>query len=139
MEAVDVTVEVFNPAGIAEVPGVSLVAIGRGSRLVGVAGQVGRELDGSFAEGLAAQFAKALSNLAIALGAAGASTTDVLKMKVYVVGWHEELGGDLLEGALAFAEAGGVIDPPSAWTLVGVQSLFDHRCVVEVEALAILD
>ena len=132
-------VRVFNPEGIAEVPGVSLVAVGMGSRLVAVAGQVGRDLDGTWANGLAAQFAKALSNLSIALASAGASTTDVLKMTVYVVGWREEMGGALLEGAVSFAEAGGVIDPPSAWTLVGVHSLYEDRCLVEVEALAMLD
>jgi enamine deaminase RidA (YjgF/YER057c/UK114 family) len=133
-----VTVQLFNPEGIAEVPGVSLVAVGTGSRLVAVAGQVGRDLDGNWAEGIAGQFAK-LSNLSIALAAAGGSTTDVLKMTVYVVGWREEMGGELLEGALAFGAAGGSIDPPSAWTLVGVQALFDHRCLVEVETLAMLD
>ena len=132
-------VRVFNPEGITEVPGVSLVAVGTGSRLVAVAGQVGRDVDGVFADGLSAQFAKAMSNLSIALASAGASTTDILKMTVYIVGWREELAGDLLDGALAFAEAGGVIDPPSAWTLVGVQALYDHRCLVEVEALAVLE
>jgi enamine deaminase RidA (YjgF/YER057c/UK114 family) len=134
-----VTVRVFNPEGIAEVPGVSLVAVGTGTRFVAVAGQVGRDLDGTWAEGLAAQFAKALSNLSIALASAGASTTDVLKMTVYVVGWREDMGGALLEGAVSFAEAGGIIEPPSAWTLVGVQALYEDRCLVEVEALALLD
>ena len=132
-------VRVFNPEGVAEVPGVNLVAVGTGTQLVAVAGQVGRDLAGDFAQGLSAQFAKALSNLDIALAAAGASTTDVLKMTVYVVGWREELGGELLEGALAFAEAGGVVDPARAWTLVGVEALYDHRCLVEIEALAVLD
>jgi enamine deaminase RidA (YjgF/YER057c/UK114 family) len=132
-------VQVFNPEGIAEVPGVSLVAVGTGSRLVAIAGQVGRDLDGTWAEGLAGQFAKALSNLSIALASAGASAADVLKMTVYVVGWREEMGGALLEGALSFAEAGEIIDPPAAGTLVGVQSLYEDRRLLEVEALALLD
>jgi enamine deaminase RidA (YjgF/YER057c/UK114 family) len=134
-----VGVRVFNPEGIVEVPGVSLVAVGTGSRLVAVAGQVGRDVDGTWTEGLVAQFAKALSNLSIALASAGASTTDLLKMTVYVVGWREDMGGALLEGAVSFAEAGGIIDPPSAWTLVGVQGLYEDRCLVEVDALAMLD
>jgi enamine deaminase RidA (YjgF/YER057c/UK114 family) len=60
-------------------------------------------------------------------------------MTVYVVGWREELAGDLWQGAIAFAEQGGAIDPPAAWTLVGVQALADPRCLVEIEALAVLD
>jgi enamine deaminase RidA (YjgF/YER057c/UK114 family) len=112
---------------------------GTGSRFVAIAGQVGRDLDGTWAEGLGGQFAKALSKLSIALASAGASAADVLKMTVYVVGWREEMGGALLEGALSFADAGGLIDPPAAWTLVGVQSLYEDRCLVEVEALALLD
>ena len=133
------SVQLFNPEGIAEVPGVSLVAVGTGSRLIAVAGQTGRDVEGNFAAGLAAQFTKALSNLGVALTSAGASQSDVLKMTVYVVGWREEFAGALWEGALAFAEQGGVIDPPAAWTLVGVQALADPRCLVEIEALAILD
>ena len=132
-------VQRFNPEGVAEVPGVSLVAVGTGSRVVAIAGQVGRDPEGAFADGLSAQFSRALSNLSIALGAAGASMSDVLKATVYVVGWHEELTGELLEGAAAFAEAGGVVDPSPTWTLVGVQALYDPRCLVEVEALALLD
>ena len=131
-------VERFNPAGVAEVPGVSLVAVGTGSRLVAVAGQVGRDLDGNFADGLSAQFALALANLSLALKAAGASMADLLKMTVYIVGWREELAGDLLEGAMAFAETGEVVDPPAAWTLVGVHSLYDPACLVEVESLAVI-
>ena len=133
------TVRVFNPEGIVEVPGASAMAVGTGSRLVAVAGQLGCDVDGVFVEGLSAQLAKALSNLDIALAAVGGSTVDVLKMTVYVVGWREDRGGELLEGALAFAEAGGVVDPPRAWTLVGVEALYDHRCLVEIEALAVLD
>lgn len=133
------TVELSNPEGVAEVPGVSLVAIGSGSRLVAIAGQVGRRLDGSFEDGLAAQFAQALANTEIALTSAGASTTDVLKMTVYVVGWREDMGGELLDGALLFAQRRGVEDPPWAWTLVGVQSLYEDRCLVEIETLAIVE
>ena len=31
------------------------------------------------------------------------------------------------------------VDPPRAWTLVGVEAFYDHRCLVEIEALAVLD
>ena len=102
-------VQLFNPEGVAEVPGVSLVAVGTGSRLIGVAGQTGRDVQGNFAEGLAAQFTKAMSNLGLALASAGASQSDVLKMTVYVVGWREELAGELWAGALAFAEQKRVV------------------------------
>jgi hypothetical protein len=41
-------VELVNPEGIPAVPGVSMLSVGTGSRLVAVAGQVGRNLDDSF-------------------------------------------------------------------------------------------
>jgi enamine deaminase RidA (YjgF/YER057c/UK114 family) len=77
-------VQLFNPEGIAEAPGVSLVAVGTGSRLIAVAGQTGRDLEGNFADGLAAQFTKALANLGVALASAGASSSDVPKVTVFV-------------------------------------------------------
>ena len=48
------------------------------------------------------------------------------------------MGDEFVAGAIAYAEAGGVLDPPPAWTLVGVTSLYDPRCLIEVDAMAIL-
>jgi enamine deaminase RidA (YjgF/YER057c/UK114 family) len=100
---------------------------------------MGRGPRGAVREGAVEPLDCGLYAIPIAFTSAGASTTDVLKMTVYVVGWREAMGGALLEGAVSFAEAGGTIDPPSAWTLVGVQALYEDRCLVEVEALALLD
>jgi enamine deaminase RidA (YjgF/YER057c/UK114 family) len=133
------SVELINPAGVPTVPGVSMAAVRTGSRVIAIAGQVGRNLDDSFEDGLAAQFAKALSNLDVAMAAVGATGADLLKMTVYIKDWHVGMTDELVEGAMTFAaSAGRPVNLERAWTLVGVTSLYDPRCLVEVDAMAII-
>ena len=101
-----------------------------GTRTLYVSGQTGESGD------LKSQSIGAFTNLKNRLAAAGAKTTDIVKMTTYVVDYSPEKARD------AFAGAGLVLtdakQPPAA-TLVGVQSLFSPGILIEVEAVAVID
>ena len=114
----------------------SHVAVARGERVIHLAGQVGTDDRGDMVPGgLGAQAERALLNIGLALEAAGASPSDLVKLTVYVVDWDpakfEELGG----GLLAARASGSWTDVPV--TLVGVQALFTPEMLVEIEGVAV--
>ncbi len=78
------------------------------------------------------QTRQALTNVAVALGQAGASVRDVVQTRLYVrdIGCWEEVGR-------AHAEVFDEVRPVS--TMVEVSRLIDSRMLVEVEALAVVD
>jgi enamine deaminase RidA (YjgF/YER057c/UK114 family) len=132
-------VTLLNPEGLPEVDVYRQVAIATGSRSVFVAGQVARDAEGApVAPGdLAGQVVQAYRNIAVALQAADASFSDLVRLTVYVVDWTIEKMPALLEGmAKATAELGSARAPV---TLIGVASLFESDVLVEIEATAVTD
>jgi enamine deaminase RidA (YjgF/YER057c/UK114 family) len=81
----------------------------------------------------ARQAEQVMTNLAVALQAAGAGLTDVVKITVYVASHHRE---DLLVAWNVVSAAFGDPDVPS--TLLGVAVLGYPHQLVEVEAVAAL-
>src|SRR5690242_12362604 len=127
-------VTLINPAGLPEIDVYHQVAIGSGSRLVFVAGQVAwtAGLD------LAAQVAEAYLNIGTALAAAGGTFADVTRLTVYAVDWTPEKMPELLDGiARAAAELGSTPTPPA--TLIGVAALDVPEHLVEIEATAVIE
>jgi enamine deaminase RidA (YjgF/YER057c/UK114 family) len=107
-----------------------------GSRLVFVAGQVAEDVDGSVVGpgDLAVQARQAFANVGRALAAGGARPDQVAKITIFVVGLSEE--------SLPPIEAGRASlfgDHKPADTLLGVQALAHHGCLIEVEAIAVVD
>ena len=102
-------------------------------------GQVVRDADGQpVAPGhLAGQAAQALRNVAIALAAAGATFSDVVRLTVYVVDWKPEKMVDLMAGIGAVAEELRFVPAPAS--LIEVVSLFEPDVLVEIEATAVGD
>jgi enamine deaminase RidA (YjgF/YER057c/UK114 family) len=105
-------------------------------RTLYVAGQIGWELDGSFAtDDLGGQFARALDHVVAVVRAAGGQPEDLVKMTVYVTdlaayraslrtigeAWRTRLGKHF-----------------PAMALVGVAGLVEPRAKVEIEAVAVL-
>jgi enamine deaminase RidA (YjgF/YER057c/UK114 family) len=128
-------VELVNPDGLHEPPTYSHIAIGRGSRIVFISGQVGFDSDGQLVgEDHFSQAEQAFRNLATAIEAAGGSMQDIAKITIYVVGHHPQVL-DRLMGARAAAF--GEHKPAS--TYVGVEALARPGLLVEVEAVAVLD
>ncbi len=82
---------------------------------------------------VAGQAEQAVANLKVALGAAGAGLTDVVKTTVYVATARQE---DLLAAWEVVSREFGEHDAPS--TLLGVSVLGYRDQLVEVEAVAAL-
>lgn len=134
-------VTLLNPDGIPKPPGgvYSQVAIATGTRQVHIAGQIARDADGRpVAPGdLAGQVAQSFRNVAIALAAAGATFSDVVRLTVYVVDWKPEKMTDLIAGIEQVSDELQVKPAPAS--LIEVVSLFEPDVLVEIEATAVLD
>jgi len=133
------TVHRLSPAGLARDTPYHHVAVATGTRHVHVAGQVGQDADGVLAEGLAGQTAQALRNVAVGLGAGGATFDDVVRLTVYVTDWEVERIADFMAGVEAVAEEVGLSLPMPAASLIGVSTLYTPEILVEVEATAVVD
>jgi enamine deaminase RidA (YjgF/YER057c/UK114 family) len=133
------TVEHADPPTIA--PPVSDVyhhlAIGRGSAIVAIAGQIAVDPDGNLvgAGDHAAQAEQAFRNFANALTAAGCGPEDLLKNTVHVVGHNADLVGPIFAAA---HRAFGGNWPRTASTLLGVQALGRPEWLIEIDGLAVV-
>jgi enamine deaminase RidA (YjgF/YER057c/UK114 family) len=131
-----VPLERINPANLATPQTYTHVIVATGSRLVFVAGQVAEDDQGNLVGvgDLAAQARQAFDNLGRALVAAHARPDHVAKITVFVV--------DYQDGHLAAIEAGRAAlfgDHKPVDALVGVQALAHPGCLIEVEAIAVVD
>ena len=83
---------------------------------------------------LAAQAEQALKNLGHALGAAGATPADVTSLRVYIPNYKPE------DASIVGRAVGGFFgdSPPSAQTLLGIQSLATQDLMIEIEATAVV-
>lgn len=101
-----------------------------------IAGQVA--FDAQFqivgAGDLGAQTEQALSNLAHALDAAGATRADVTMLRIYVAQYDPSQAAKVIPTIGAFFG-----DKPPAQTLLGVQSLATPEILIELEAVAVID
>ena len=105
------------------------------SRLVLTAGACPLDSEGKTVSigDIAGQAERVMANLRVALGAAGAELTDVVKTTVYVATQNRE---DLLAAWEIVSRHFGAHDIPS--TLLGVSVLGYRDQLVEVEAIAVL-
>ena len=133
------TVELLNPDGLFKPDSYHQVAIGTGSRIVFLSGQVAQDTTGAIVGkgDLALQTEQAYRNVAAALKGAGASFADVVKVTVYVVNWTPDKMELLIQGAMKVAMEMG-FDPRRTMTLIGVSALGSPDLMIEVEAVAVL-
>jgi enamine deaminase RidA (YjgF/YER057c/UK114 family) len=128
-------VERINPKGLYKATKYTHVTIGRGSRVVFIAGQAAvDENDVIVSMDYSTQAQKAHENLRIALAAAGARPEDVLKITSYVVNLTPENKQAVFNAR--FATFG---DTLPASVLVGVERLGRPEYLLEVDAVAIVD
>ena len=126
-----------NPATLAKPPGYSYVVEASGpAKIVYFAGQLGLDMDNKFvgADGdFKSQCAQAFDNMSLALKAAGARWSDVVKINNFLV--------DIQTNIAAFRE---VRDrylnkaAPPASTTIGVPALARPGGLFEIEAVAIV-
>jgi enamine deaminase RidA (YjgF/YER057c/UK114 family) len=131
----DIPVELRNAPSLAEPPGYSHVAIGRGQTLVFTAGAVPLDREGRLVgegDGVV-QAEQAIANLLVALEAGGAGSHDIAKTTVYVAGGNHAVQVAVWE----LVRHSPIGRAPS--TLVGVPTLGYRGQLVEIEAIAVLD
>ena len=135
------TVQLFSPEGMTQPTPYAHVSVSTGTRHVNVAGQIARDAEGNpVATGdLAGQVAQALRNTALGLAGAGASFSDVVRLRFFVTQWSPEKIGAFMEGVGLVADELGLPQPMPPASLIGVDYLFEPDVLVEVEAYAILD
>jgi enamine deaminase RidA (YjgF/YER057c/UK114 family) len=130
-----VTVELIDPDGLYPPPTYSHVAVGRGSRVVFISGQVGFDQDRNLVgDDAVSQAEQAFRNVETAVQAVGGTLADIAKITIYVVGHRPEL----LEPLMAARESVFGEHKPAS-TYVGVEALARPGLLVEVEAVAVLD
>ncbi|MBO0702601.1 MAG: RidA family protein [Candidatus Dormibacteraeota bacterium] len=126
--------ELVNPPELGPPVGFSHAA--RAGDLVWTGGQIGSDHTGRVvAPGdLVAQFARALANVATALGGAGCRPQDAIKLTYYVRD-VPAYRAHLKEIGAAYREVFGRHYP--ATSLFGIQDLFDPQALVEIECVAV--
>ena len=131
------TLQHLRPEGLLHNPAFSQVVIASGTRTIFTAGQVSIDERGALigAGDLAAQTAQAMRNVGLALAAAGASYTDVVKITTYVVNYKPEHRTVIGRARAPFFANGA----PPASTLVGVAALALPEWLFEIEAVAVVD
>jgi len=128
--------EGINPEDLASPETYTQVIVATGSRLVFVAGQVAEDGQGNLVGpgDLAVQARQAFDNVARALVGARARPDQVAKITVFVVDYRPE--------SLPAIEAARVAlfnDHKPADALIGVKALAHPGCLIEIEAIAVVD
>lgn len=100
-----------------------------------VAGQVGWDREGRFAEGLPAQVEQALHNILAVLAVAGAGPEHVMQLTWYMLDLGDYEANLPAIGA-AYRRVMGAVFP--AMTVVEVRRLVERKALVEIEARAVL-
>lgn len=123
-----------NPPELTSPPGYTQVVEATGGRTVYVAGQVALDVSGKVVGlgDMEAQTRQVFENLKAALGAVGASFSDVVKLNYYVVDIS------LVEAIRAVRDEYVDTEKPPASTAVEVSRLFREELLVEFEAVAVL-
>ena len=124
------------PKGLLQNPAFSQVVVASGSRTIYVAGQVSIDERGAVvgAGDLGAQTTQVMRNVGLALAAAGAKFSDVVKITTYAVNYKPADRAVIGKARSPFF-AGG---PPPASTLVGVSALASPEWLIEIEAVAVV-
>ena len=128
------TLTVLQPPGWPRPRGYANGMLAEG-RTVFVAGQIGWDAHGHFAEGFVPQVAQALRNIASVLAEAGATPADIARMTWYVTDIEAFRTAGAPLGAV-WREVMGRHYPTMA--VVAVTALVEKQALVEIEATAVI-
>jgi len=108
-----------------------------GKTTVYVSGQVGWHAAQQITDpaDLGTQTRQALENLEIAVRAAGGTRTDIVSLRLYIVGKHIHNALSVREALLGFFPPDNL--PSSTW--IGVSALASKDFLIEIEAVAVLE
>lgn len=126
----------INPAELSPPTGFSHAVTATGSQLVFLAGQTALDRNGKvIGDTLPEQFTTALTNLLVALRAAGGSPADLARVTVYATDVADYRGHAPELGRIWRRLAGR--DYP-AMAVVGAARLWDEQALVELDGMAVL-
>ena len=129
------TLEFVNPPELARPSGFSHAAVGSG-RVVFLAGQTAMDATGEIVgDGVVEQFDQALSNLLVALAAAGGQPSDLASLTIYIVDMDDYRANAAAIGKVWKRLIG---DAYPAMAGIGVARLWDAEALVEVQGYAVL-
>src|ERR1700759_2941716 len=123
------------PKGLMKNETFAQVLVATGTRTVYTSGQVSIDESGKLvgAADLAAQTTQAMKNLGLALAAAGATYSDIVKTTTFVVNYRPELRSVITDAKKPFWKG----QPPSS-ALICVSALALPEWLIETEAVAVL-
>lgn len=104
-------------------------------RMVFVAGQIGWDAGGRFADGLAAQLRQTLENTVAVLAEGGAEPTDIVRMTWYITD-RDAYDADLAGIGAAYRDVIGRHYP--AMAVVQVVGLMEREAMIEIETTAVV-
>lgn len=115
--------------------GFSQIAVGSGSRIVTISGQVGWDQTGKMVPpgDFKTQTMTAFHNLGLAMQAVGGTLEDILLLHIYIVATAMEESSAVREALQHFFPTS---PPASSW--IGVPRLANADFLIEVEAIAVL-
>ena len=125
----------FNPSSLTAPSGFSNAVVGSGTTVF-LAGQTGMDASGAIVPGgVVPQFEQALSNLLVALDAAGGSPADLASLTIYIVDM-DDYRANAREIGDVWKRLVGTDYPAMAG--IGISRLWDDDAVVEVQGFAVL-
>jgi enamine deaminase RidA (YjgF/YER057c/UK114 family) len=126
----------LSPSTLPPAPGYSQIVKVSGGTTIYIAGQVALDEEGQLVgEGdLEKQARHVFTNLVTALSEAGATTSDLVKIGIYVVD-HDP---DKLKLVRRVRDEVLDVDPPPASTLLGVERLALPDFLIEADAIAVV-
>jgi enamine deaminase RidA (YjgF/YER057c/UK114 family) len=126
----------IDPPGLLKIPEIVNVTVATGSRIINISGQTAVDAGGKVVGTTHLdQCRQTLRNMRVAIEAAGATLADVAKYNAYMVNYS----WDALEALMtATKEIFGDPYPLTAYTLVGVASLWLPELLVEIDAVAVV-
>ena len=126
----------LSPSTLPPAPGYSQIVKVSGGTTIYIAGQVALDEEGQqVGEGdLEQQARQVFTNLVTALSEAGATTSDLVKIGIYVV--DHDL--DKLQLVRRVRDEVLSVDPPPASTLLGVERLALPDFLIEADAIAVV-
>lgn len=135
------TVQLLSPEGLFQPVPYHHVSIATGSRHVHVAGQIARDGEANhLAPGdLTGQVEVVLRHVARGLAGAGASFSDVVRLRFFAVDWKPNKAEAFMKGIENVTEELNLPTPLPPVSLIGVDYLWEPDVLVELEAYAVLD
>ncbi|GAA1655114.1 RidA family protein [Fodinicola feengrottensis] len=128
--------ELVNPPELGPTVGFSHATVAAAGRTVYLGGQTAQDSTGKIVgDDIVSQFDRALSNVVIALKAAGGEPGDIVSMVIYTTDMSAYRGA-LKDLGRAYQSHLGRHYP--AMALLGVSELFDPQALVEIIATAVI-